>query len=90
MERRTIPHFPDYAIDATGAVWRMTPSTAQVDARRGETPRTLRPAMRGGWAQHRQPSVTLIAPDRKHKQRLVGRLMRELWPEVEFDWRKGR
>lgn len=79
-DARPISGFPDYAVTADGAVYRVTPySNLALRMRLGDTPRLLKPCLRGGWVQHRQPSVTLIAPDGRHCQRLVGKLVREVW-----------
>lgn len=82
--RRPIPNFPDYAIDNTGVVWRMTPSVPQVEARCGPAPRALRAVnVTNGRSARKHACVRLYEPNaRRACMRSVAKLMRDIWPEV--------
>lgn len=91
MERRTIEGFPDYAIDSTGAVWRISPAAPAVEARYGPAPRKLSVVLcRGGYNRKYHPAVTLTrqrVPGQKalaSTKRTIAQLMRDAWPGVEY------
>lgn len=91
FDARLIPFFPDYAIDQTGTVYRVTPTIPQVTARLGPTPRPITVVWCGtGTSPKRYASVTLVprrVPGMKAAvavKRSVAQLMRDVWPEIEF------